>query len=93
MKYIGTGLDINIFFVQTNYSKISKVIVISHSRMYIPQQEGMSQKNIVINNTITRKKERNRTRVYGQASKQPGARVSLHPFILLLLLLNKEMFV
>jgi hypothetical protein len=34
MKYIGTGPDINIFFVQ----------IISHSRMYIPQQEGMSQK-------------------------------------------------
>jgi hypothetical protein len=60
--------------------------------MYIPQQEGMSQ-NKVINNTMTRKKETVLEYMTKQASKQPGARVSLHPSILLLLLLNKEMFV
>jgi hypothetical protein len=80
MNYSGTCLEINIYLVQINDSKISKVIIISRSHMYIPQQEGMSQ-NIVINTTITRKKERNRTRVYGQASKQAARGTSITPSI------------
>jgi hypothetical protein len=80
MKYIGTGLDIHIFLVQTNYSKISKVIVISHSRMYIPQQEeGMSQ-NKVINTTITRKKESVLEYMAKQASSQGHEYHSIHLF-------------